>query len=303
MANLEYFLNIRQDTILSFNKFKYLKWSVLVIVLCVTLYVFDNASHQPGGGTWLGYGLGTFGTVLILWLMTFGLRKRSYSSTTGTLLGWLSAHVYLGITLFFVVTLHTGFEFAWNVHTLAYVLMVAVIVSGLWGVFLYLRQPTLMGTLLNGRALQQYGQSLNDIDRQCAMLVNEMTPQIQRLVKASSEGRIFTGFWQRFTGKNPGCETKKTLTVLERDILPNLYRRSTRTASRLIPVERRAIDIQPRLQEVFTLQFRRLQILNRIRDYVRLKTWVEIWLVFHVPLSFALLGALIAHIVSVFFYW
>jgi len=303
MANLEYFLNIRQDNILSFNKFKYLKWSAFIIVLCVTLYVFDNSTQKPNGGTWLGYALGTLGTLLILWLMAFGLRKRSYSSTTGTVLGWLSAHVYLGMTLFFVVTLHTGFEFAWNVHTLAYVLMILVIVSGFWGVFLYFRQPTLMGTLLNGRALQQYGQTLNDIDQQCVLLVATMTPEIQGLIAASANGKIFTGFWQRFIGKNSSCETKKTLTTLEREILPNLYRRSSKSKSRIIPVERRAIDIQPKLQEIFTLQFRRLQLLNRIREYVRLKSWTEIWLIFHVPLSFALLGTLMVHIVSVFFYW
>jgi hypothetical protein len=30
---------------------------------------------------------------------------------------------------------------------------------------------------------------------------------------------------------------------------------------------------------------------------------MDIWLYFHVPLSFALLAALTAHIISVFFYW
>ena len=30
---------------------------------------------------------------------------------------------------------------------------------------------------------------------------------------------------------------------------------------------------------------------------------MDVWLHIHVPLSFALLAALIAHIVSVFYYW
>jgi hypothetical protein len=30
---------------------------------------------------------------------------------------------------------------------------------------------------------------------------------------------------------------------------------------------------------------------------------LEIWLYLHVPLTFALIAALVAHIVSVFFYW
>ena len=34
-----------------------------------------------------------------------------------------------------------------------------------------------------------------------------------------------------------------------------------------------------------------------------MKTQLEIWLYLHVPATFALLAALIAHILSVFLYW
>ena len=156
-----------QDNILSFNKVKYLKWASVLVVACIILYTIDTPSIRPNGGTWLGYGLGTLGAALILWLLAFGMRKRAYTSTLGTLRGWLSAHVYLGISLSVIATLHTGFQFGWNVHTLAYALTMAVILSGFWGIFLYLRQPTLMGNLLNGQTLQQYGQVLRDIDDQC----------------------------------------------------------------------------------------------------------------------------------------
>jgi hypothetical protein len=36
---------------------------------------------------------------------------------------------------------------------------------------------------------------------------------------------------------------------------------------------------------------------------MRLKALLEIWLYVHVPATFALLAALAAHIVSVFYYW
>jgi hypothetical protein len=36
---------------------------------------------------------------------------------------------------------------------------------------------------------------------------------------------------------------------------------------------------------------------------VRLRKWAEVWLLFHVPMSLALIAALVAHVVAVFFYW
>ncbi|MFM9433570.1 hypothetical protein ACFDR9_000611 [Janthinobacterium sp. CG_23.3] len=270
-----------QDNILSFRRSKYLKWAAAVVLGCVLLYALDQPPIRPGGGTWLGYGLGTLGAALILWLLAFGMRKRAYSSTLGTVRGWLSAHVYLGLALAVVATLHTGFQFGWNVHTLAYAMTISVIVSGIWGVVLYLRQPALMGNLLNGQTLQQYGQLLRDSDDQSRILAASMTPEIQSLMAASANGKIFSHYWQRFTGKNAKCITQKVVDWLGQQ----------------------SYDVPTSLQELYTLQFRRLQQLNRIREYVRLRTWTEIWLVFHVPMSFALLGSLIAHIVSVFFYW
>ena len=48
---------------------------------------------------------------------------------------------------------------------------------------------------------------------------------------------------------------------------------------------------------------RKAAALARIRRHLRLKALLEVWLYVHVPLTFALIAALAAHIVSVFFYW
>ena len=44
--------------------------------------------------------------LLILWLLWYGVRKRRYASTSGTVQGWLSAHVYLGTALVVIVGDH-----------------------------------------------------------------------------------------------------------------------------------------------------------------------------------------------------
>lgn len=270
-----------QDNFMSFRRHRYLKLAVGLICLCIVLYVRDTPPVKPGGGTWLGYGLGTLGALLILFLLAFGMRKRAYNSQLGSVRGWLSAHVYLGIALALVATLHAAFEFGWNIHTLAYALTIVVILSGFWGMVLYLRQPTRMSNLLDGLTLQQIGEKLTEIDDRCKMLATKLDAKTQALVAESAKCQIFASYRQRLTGNNRSCATKRVLAQMGMDSSQGSKEHN----------------------EIYTLQLRRSQQLNRIREFVRLRTWTEIWLLCHVPLSIALLMALIAHIVSVFFYW
>jgi len=68
--------------------------------------------------------------------------------------------VYLGLALLLVVSLHAGFQFGWNIHTLCYVLMVVVIASGLLGIVLYQRLPQ---QLSQNRAQQTSEQMLTEL--------------------------------------------------------------------------------------------------------------------------------------------
>jgi hypothetical protein len=55
--------------------------------------------------------------------------------------------------------------------------------------------------------------------------------------------------------------------------------------------------------ELISVVSARRVVLKRLRRDAQIRGWLEIWLYVHVPLSLGLLGALIAHVVSVFVYW
>ena len=59
----------------------------------------------------------------------------------------------------------------------------------------------------------------------------------------------------------------------------------------------------PAQERVLRAARRRQAQLAQIRRHLRLKALLEIWLYVHVPLTVALLAALTAHMISVFYYW
>jgi len=179
---------VRHYSILEYARFRWFKVAIALSILAAAAYLWHDPVPKPYGGTWLGYTLGTIGAVLILWLLWYGVRKRSYASNVGTVQGWLSAHVYLGSALVIVVTLHTGFELGWNVHTLAYVLMLAVVFSGIYGVVVYLRVPGAMTENMGEDTLAGIIVGLADLDREMRERALSLPDQLLALVDRSVAG-------------------------------------------------------------------------------------------------------------------
>jgi hypothetical protein len=276
----------QHQSFLLYERFRYLKIGCAAVAISILLYLVDSPYGSRYGGSWAGYTLGTAGALLILWLMWFGYRKRSYLSRHGNLVGWLSAHVYLGLSLLIIATLHTGFHFGWNVHGLAYALMCLVIASGIFGVFCYVRYPRLMTANRHGVAMQQMlGRiaGLNDELRGAAMSLDDRTAAlVQRAIEATSIGGSLR---QQLSGRYPNCATAAALAGIGE------------TGAEAAP------DSAPTLRQVRILLDEKAQLLARIRRDISYKAMMDIWLYFHVPLSFALLAALLAHVVAVFYLW
>lgn len=277
---------MRHSSILEYAHFRWFKGAAALCAGAAVAYLWHNPPIKPYGGTWLGYTLGTIAALLIVWLMAYGVRKRRYRSRMGTVQGWLSAHVYLGTALVVIATLHTGFELGWNVHTLAYVLMLLVVASGFYGVYLYLRVPGAMTDNLGDDTLQSIVLRVADIDREMRAKAMSLPDALLALVDFSIAGtRLGGNFMRVVSGRDPACATAAAV-------------------NRWSSTARGALAGSGNLErEVFGLLLEKQQLLERARRGLRHKALLDLWLYAHVPLAFMLLAALAAHIASVFLYW
>ena len=265
---------------LKHKKFRYLWLALLLSIASAAGYAMIDQEPRPNGGTWYGYTLGTIGLLLIVWLSLLGIRKRKITEGQWSLKAWTSAHVYLGLALIVVGTLHTGFQIGWNVHTLAYVLMLLVIVSGIYGVVVYATLPSTLSSNRNEMTRAQMLEALTALDRQLESAAQPLDRQKSDLVIAALEQDVFYGgALARLTGAYPGCRTKRALARFP---------------------EGHGDEAEERVR---TLLSKRAAQLGQIRRHLRIKALIEVWLFIHIPATIALLAALLAHVVSVFYYW
>src|SRR4029079_12065231 len=165
------------DSILTYANSRYLWISLALMGGSLAAYIWHDPGGPANGGTWLGYTLGTIAALMIVWLMLFGIRKRNYMTSPGTLRGSLSVHVYRRTSLIFVVLLHTGFDIHWNLHTFTFVLMLIVIFSGFFGMYVYLRYPTLMTRNRESATRAAMLEEIAEIDQNALALADGIDPK------------------------------------------------------------------------------------------------------------------------------
>ena len=284
---------MRHRSFLAYKDFRYLKLALFLCIVAVAAYGWHRQTRfgTPGGlgygGSLMGYALGTVGALLIVWLLWLGVRKRRYRASQTMTQGWLSAHVYLGLALVVVATLHTGFELGLNLHSLAYGLMLLVVLSGIYGVVVFLREPARMTANMGEDDIASLLLQIEEIDQQALRLALQLPDEFNTLIQAAARGTrlhgsVFQHALRTLSRRCPTARAHERMQQLNRKLKDDLARQG---------------------REVHALMLNRHTAVEKIRAELRSIARLRLWLLVHVPLSFALLVALASHIVSVFVYW
>ncbi|NND70385.1 MAG: hypothetical protein HKN43_02295 [Rhodothermales bacterium] len=256
------------------------------VIPAVDYYVMDlpdraySADHElmkPSG--LVGHGLGILGSAMMIFgVATYSLRKRSsFLARFGKLSSWLTFHIFLCTLGPFYVTLHTTFRFG-GIVSISFWSMVAVVVSGLFGRYVYARIP----------------KSLNGVFKDATSLLSQQQAQLDKLREAYGDSAFLS-------------ELEATLLIQNRDGLqmsiPAAVAASIRT-----PFERRGYRsrVEARTRKLPTgapmrdaLLEQSIRCWNLNRQLLLLKPFQRAfgyWHVFHLPLAIIMFLILFIHV-------
>lgn len=256
---------------------------VLLIALSASYYFYAQREFPHGGSNW-GLGYGIAGTALILLLAFFGIRKRWYRSTFGTLEQWLQSHIYLGLLVLVVLLFHTGMRFNDKIAVATFVLVIIVVASGILGAILYVTVPRLLTEVESNLTVEDMSDQLNQLARAMARIASGHSAAFQRIHDELTKQTTPRGLagWRLLVSR--GRRAKQEAADWARLI-------------GLVPKEE-----QEDLRQMLVLSRQRKELLLRLIYQQRYKNVLEAWLYIHVPFTIALLVMTVVHVVAVFYY-
>lgn len=256
---------------------------VLLIAVSASYYFYAKREFPHGGSNW-GLGYGIAGTALILLLAFFGIRKRWYRSTFGTLEQWLQSHIYLGLLVLVVLIFHTGMRFNDRVAVATLILVIIVVASGIFGAILYVTVPRMLTEVESNLSVEEMSDQLNQLARAMARIASGRSAAFQRIHDELAKQTMPRGLagWRLLVSR--GRRAKQEAADWARLIA-------------LVPKEE-----QEDLRQMLVLSRQRKELLLRLVYQQRYKNVLEAWLYIHVPFTIALLVMAVVHVVGVFYY-
>jgi hypothetical protein len=255
-----------------------------VALIAVTAsYFWYSRREFPHGGSRFGLVYGVGGLLLILLLAFFGVRKRWYRSTFGTLEQWMQSHIYLGLLVMVVLLLHTGGRFNDKIAVGTLVLTAIVVGSGAFGAILYVTVPRMLTEVESNLTVTELSDQLNQSARQMSRIASGRSAPFQRIYNELIREGVpkWLAGWRLLISRG-----RKQVAGGDWAALLGLVPR----------------EEQEELRQMLVVSRQRKELLLRLIFQQRYKNILEAWLYIHIPFTVALLLFIVVHVAGVFYY-
>ncbi len=256
---------------------------VLLIASTASFILYVQREYPHGGSRW-GLVYGVAGFFLCFLLAFFGIRKRWYRSTFGTVEQWMQSHIYLGILVLVILVFHTGGRFHDKVAVATLILVAIVVCSGVLGAILYVTVPRLLTEVESNLTVSEISEQLNQLGKQMARIASGKSSPFQRiyeqLIREAAPGwlagwRLLFSRMRRVQA--PTSDWANLLSLVQK-------------------------DEQEELRQMLVVSRQRKELLIRLIYQQRYKNVLEFWLYIHIPFTILLLLFALLHVAAVFYY-
>lgn len=224
------------------------------------------------------------GFFLCFLLAFFGIRKRWYRSTFGTVEQWMQSHIYLGVLVMVILIFHAGGRFNDKVAVATLILVAIVVASGVLGAILYVTVPRMLTEVESNLTVGEISEQLNQLAKQMARIASGRSAPFQRIYN------------QLIREDAPGWLAGWRL------LFRRMRRGNARTAdwTNLLALVQK--DEQEQIRQLLVVSRQRKELLIRLIYQQRYKNVLESWLYIHVPFTILLLVFAIVHVAAAFYY-
>jgi hypothetical protein len=257
-------------------------------------YVLYAWQGLPHGGAAMGILYGILGTLAILVLLYFGVRKRAYRSTWGTLEGWLQAHIYLGLLAALVILFHSGFRFHDRVAIAAFAALLLVVASGIVGVFFYREVPRRLSEVESELTPEELAAQLNQLAGAMMRLAARRSAAFQQVCQgllAETVPGPLAG-WKAMLSRSAAGRRRGSRGGAGKD----------EVAPWAVHLPRVPATEQEELRQLLVLSRQRGELLERLVAQQHFRNLLNAWLYVHVPLSIALVVLVAAHLAAALYF-
>jgi hypothetical protein len=232
----------------------------------------DHTNLKPSGP--IGHGLGIIGTLMILIgvFSYIGRKKKKFLPRVGALKHWLEFHIFLCSVGPLLILFHTAFKFG-GIVSISFWSMVAVVLSGIIGRFIYIQIPrTIQGRELSLAEIKEMKDNMS-LDLKTRYGLDDM--MFRQLLDATS-----------FTASKEGAaENKGNGQKSKREIKKEV--RSILRQSHLTGKDRKG---------VMKLVKNEMRLSTRINRLQTMQTLFKYWHVAHLPFALIMLVIMVIHV-------
>jgi hypothetical protein len=242
------------------------------------------ATHEVRAADVVGHTIGWLGTVSMLLMHVYSIRKRVRAlAHFGRLSSWLKLHIFLGLQGALLVCFHSAhLHTVGNISGATIACTLVVVASGIFGRYLYSQLPkALTGERLGAR---------------------EIEAELAELAPVIAEGRAAHPALEAAVAAQAGAQP-----ITGRMSFAALVREDARTRRSLRALER-ALDTEarthggPELERFASALRRRSALARRLGALTAAERVFRGWHLFHKPLTFVLFGVVVLHVVAHYIY-